>query len=285
VRAQATALACSLPRQKGLPVVRWSAAEIARWLTALGVVVRIAGSTVGRWLAQERIRPWRFHTWQHILDPQAFLQRARPILELYAHARTLLQRGVWVVCSDEKTSIQARQRERKAVPARRGHPVQISPRYEREGAVQLFAGLSVADGRVYSMCRNRKRFVDFQAFLLEVILPEALRRGMHTLALIVDNGTTHAPKQLKGWLQQVIAERGWPLQVQVHWLPPNASWLDQIEIWFSVLQRKLLQPNDFESLQALLKAIDSFVRYYNRTAKPIHWTYTFEKLEQKLGAH
>jgi len=265
--------------------VRWSAAEIARWLTALGVVVRIAGSTVGRWLAQERIRPWRFHTWQHILDPQAFLQRARPILELYAHARTLLQRGVWVVCSDEKTSIQARQRERKAVPARRGHPVQISPRYEREGAVQLFAGLSVADGRVYSMCRNRKRFVDFQAFLLEVILPEALRRGMHTLALIVDNGTTHAPKQLKGWLQQVIAERGWPLQVQVHWLPPNASWLDQIEIWFSVLQRKLLQPNDFESLQALLKAIDSFVRYYNRTAKPIHWTYTFEKLEQKLGAH
>lgn len=285
MRAQATALACSLPRQKGLPVVRWSAAEIARWLTALGVVVRIAGSTVGRWLAQERIRPWRFHTWQHILDPQAFLQRARPILELYAHARTLLQRGVWVVCSDEKTSIQARQRERKAVPARRGHPVQISPRYEREGAVQLFAGLSVADGRVYSMCRNRKRFVDFQAFLLEVILPEALRRGMHTLALIVDNGTTHAPKQLKGWLQQVIAERGWPLQVQVHWLPPNASWLDQIEIWFSVLQRKLLQPNDFESLQALLKAIDSFVRYYNRTAKPIHWTYTFEKLEQKLGAH
>jgi len=265
--------------------VRWSAAEIARWLTALGVVVRIAGSTVGRWLAQERIRPWRFHTWQHILDPQAFLQRARPILELYAHARTLLQRGVWVVCSDEKTSIQARQRERKAVPARRGHPVQISPRYEREGAVQLFAGLSVADGRVYSMCRNRKRFVDFQAFLLEVILPEALRRGMHTLALIVDNGTTHAPKQLKGWLQQVIAERGWPLKVQVHWLPPNASWLDQIEIWFSVLQRKLLQPNDFESLQALLKAIDSFVRYYNRTAKPIHWTYTFEKLEQKLGAH
>jgi transposase len=285
VRAHATALACSRPRQKGLPLVRWSAAEIARWLMALGIVERVAESTVGRWLAQERIRPWRFHTWQHILDPQAFLQRARPILSLYARARALLRQGVWVVCSDEKTSIQARKRERKTVPAGRGHPVHLSPRYERQGAVQLFAGLSVADGRVYSMCRNRKRFVDFQAFLLEEILPEALRRGVHTLALILDNGTTHAPRQLECWLNEVIYERGWPLRVEVDWLPPNASWLDQIEIWFSVLQRKLLQPNDFESLQALVKAIGAFVRYCNRTAKPIHWTYTIEKLEQKLGAH
>jgi transposase len=266
-------------------LVLWSAGEIARWLMALGVVEHIAESTVGRWLAQERIRPWRFHTWQHILDPQAFLQRARPILSLYAQAQALLQQGVWVVCSDEKTSIQARQRERETVPAGRGYPVHLSPRYERQGAIQLFAGLSVADGQVYSMCRNRRRFVDFQAFLLEVILPEALRRGMHTVALILDNGSTHAPQQLEGWLKRVIAERGWSLQVEVHWLPVNASWLDQIEIWFSVLQRKLLQPNDFESLQALVQAIGSFVRYRNRTAKPIHWTYTIEKLEQKLGAH
>ena len=285
VRAQATALACSRPRQKGLPLVRWSAAEIARWLMTLGIVARIAGSTVGRWLAQEQIRPWRFHTWQHILEPQAFLKRARPILSLYEHAHTLLQQGVWVVCSDEKTSIQARKREGGVVPAGRGHPVHLSPRYERQGAVQLFAGLSVADGRIYSMCRNRKRFVDYQAFLLEVILPEAVRRGIHTLALILDNGTTHAPKQLDRWLGEIIHRRGWPLQVEVHWLPPNASWLDQIEIWFSVLQRKLLKPNDFESLQALVKAIESFVRYYNRTAKPIHWTYTIGKLERKLGAH
>ncbi len=206
---------------------------------ALGVVEHIAESTVGRWLAQERIRPWRFHTWQHILDPQAFLQRARPVLS----------------------------------------------RYERQGAIQLFAGLSMADGRVYSMCRNRRHFVDFQAFLLEVILPEALRRGMHTVALILDNGTTHAPQQLDSWLKRVIRERGWSLQVEVHWLPVNASWLNQIEIWFSVLQRKLLQPNDFEGLQAPVKAIGSFVRYRYRTAKPIHWTYTIEKLEQKLGAH
>ena len=278
-------MACGRPRQKGVPLTRWSAAEIARCLIVLGIVARISASTVGRWLAQEKLRPWRFHNWQHILDPKAFLERARPILRLYERAQALLREGVWVVCVDEKTSIQARKREQPTVPAGPGHPSHISPRYERKGAVQLFAVLSVADGSVYGMCRNRKRFVDFQAFLLDVVVPEAVRRGVHTVALILDNGTTHAPKSLIPWLEQQAQSRDWPFTVQVYWLPKNASWLDQIEIWFSILQRKLLTPNDFDSLRALVRDIGSFVRYYNRTAKPIHWTYTVEKLEQKLSAY
>jgi transposase len=285
VRAQATSLACSRPREKGKPLVRWSAAQIAQWLITLGVAACISASTVGRWLAQERIRPWRYHTWQHILDPEAFLARARPVLQLYERAQALLAEGMWIVCTDEKTSIQARKREQPTRPAGRGHPVHVAPRYERKGALQLFAGLSVADGRIYGMCRNRKRFVDYQAFLMQVIIPEALRRGVHILALILDNGPTHAPKQLERWLAAEAQSRGWPLTIKVYWLPNNASWLDQIEIWFSILQRKLLKPNDFESLQALEKAIRSFIRYCDRSAKPIHWTYTVEKLEQKLGAH
>jgi len=268
-----------------MPLARWSASEIARCLVTLGIVTRISASTVARWLAQERIRPWLYHTWQHILDPKAFLARARPVLWLYERAQLLLAEGVWVVCTDEKTSIQARRRERPTKPARRGRPAHITPRYKRKGALQLFAGLSVADGLIYGTCRNRKRFVDYQAFLLTRIIPEALRRGVHTLVLILDNGSTHAPKQLEQWLAKEIQARGWPLRIQVCWLPTNASWLDQIEIWFSVLERKLLKPNDFESLQALEKAIRSFIRYWNRTAKPIHWTYTVQKLEQKLGAH
>jgi len=268
-----------------VPLVRWSAAEIAQRLITLGIVACISASTVARWLAQERLRPWRYHTWQHILDPKTFLARARPVLRLYERAQILLAEGVWVVCTDEKTSIQARKREQSAEPAGPGYPVHITPRYKRKGALQLFAGLSVADGRVYGMCRNRKRFVDYQSFLLTVIIPEALQRGVHTLALVLDNGPTHAPKQLEQWLAKETQTKGWLLKIQVYWLPKNASWLDQIEIWFSILQRKLLNPNDFESLQALEKAIRSFIRYSNRTAKPIHWTYTVEKLEQKLGAH
>ena len=80
-----------------MPLARWSNAEIARRLVALGMVVKIAASTVGRWLAAEKIRPWRYHSWQHILDPQAFLERARPVLRLYERAKDLLKNWTWVV--------------------------------------------------------------------------------------------------------------------------------------------------------------------------------------------
>jgi transposase len=285
VRSQATAVACSQPRQKGVPLVRWSAGEIARRLVALGVVAFVAASTVARWLAQDKIRPWRYHNWQHILAPQAFLERARPVLRLYEKARNLLQTGTWVVCTDEKTSIQAREREQPTRPAQPGKPVLVSPRYKRHGARQLFAALSVADGQVYGQCRERKRFVDFCAFLTEELIPEALRRKVQTLALVLDNGSTHAPKRLEAWLKEYVASLPEKLAVEIYWLPKNASWLDQIEIWFSILQRKLLQPNDFTSVQQLEASIRDFIRMSNETAKPIHWTYTVEKLEQKLGAY
>jgi hypothetical protein len=127
--------------------------------------------------------------------------------------------------------------------------------------------------------------VDFQAFLLAVIIPEALRRGVCTLALILDNGTTHAPKQLERWIEELIEARGWALNIEVYWLLPNASWLDQIEIWFSILQRKLLQPNHFERLGALKLSVLDFIAHYNQAARPIRWSYTVAKLEQKLVAH
>jgi transposase len=278
-------LACSRPCEKGEPFVRWSSAEIAQKLVALGVVVRIAASTVGRWLAQDKIKPWRFHHWQHILDPDLFLERARPILELYNNAQAWWAQGVWIVCADEKTSIQARERPKPPDPAIPGHPVHVSHRYQRRGALHLFGAFSVVDGWVGGVCRQRKRFVDFQAFLLDVVIPEAVRRGVHTVALILDNGTTHAPKQLERWLEEQRQARGWTVAVEVFWLPPNASWLDQIEIWFSILQRKLLQPNHFTSLRALTLAILAFIARHNQTAKPIQWTYTFDKLEKKLGVN
>ncbi len=282
-RAQATALACSLPKQQGRALSRWSLAEIAVQLVSLGMVLSVATSTVWRWLAAEQIKPWRYHNWQHILDPQVFLERARPVLRLYEQAQQLLREGIWVVCADEKTSIQARKLEQPTQPAGVGHPLHVAPRYERKGALQLFAALSVADGQKYAHTADRKRFVDFQTFLLQILIPEALRRGVHTIKLVLDNGPTHAPKQLQGWLQAQIQTNGWPLTIEVVWLPTYASWLDQIEIWFSVLQRKLLQPGNFASLDELAQSIMEFVRCDNLSAKPIHWTYTVEKLEQKLG--
>jgi hypothetical protein len=247
------------------------------------VLPRISASTVGRWLQAERLRPWRYHAWQHIHDPVSFLQRARPVLHAYSQAQALLRQGIWLVSLDEKTSIQAREGEQPPRPARSDKPVLHEARYHRRGARHLFAGLSIADGKVYGTCRQRKCFVDFQAFVQQDIIPEALRRQVQTVILILDNGTTHAPKQLERWLheqEQVCEGR---LHFQVCWLPPNASWLDQIEIWFSLLQRQCLQPNHFLSTNALETALDEYITHYNQTAKPINWTYTVEMLEHKLA--
>jgi DDE superfamily endonuclease len=285
VRAQVTATACSLPRTQDVPLSRWSRAELARRVAAACPAAAVSASTVGRWLAAEKLRPWRYRLWQHIHDPAAFLERARPVLQLYGRAHTLLQEGTWVVCVDEKTSIQARQAEQAPRPARGRHCARLSPRYKRRGARHLIAGLSVADGQVIGQCSARKRFVDFQTFITSILVPEAQRRGVHTIALIVDNGTTHAPKQLERWLHEQAAKQDWGVRFQVSWLPTNASWLDQIEIWFSILQRKLLEPNHFASTDALEQAIADFISYYSQTAKPINWTYTIEKLERKLGSH
>jgi hypothetical protein len=285
VRAQVTATACSLPRTQAVPLSRWSRAELARRVAAACPLAAVSASTVGRWLLAENIRPWRYRMWQHIHDAAAFLSRARPVLRLYAQARPLLQEGKWVICVDEKTSIQARQAEQAPRPTIRRHCARQSPRSKRRGARHLIAGLSVADGQVMGYCTQRKRFVDFQTFIKTVVVPEAHRRGVHTIALILDNGTTHAPKQLERWLREQASQHGWKLTFQLAWLPTNASWLDQIEIWFSVLQRKLLQPNHFTSTDGLEQAITDFINYYNQTAKPINWTYTIEQLERKLGSH
>ncbi len=106
---------------------------------------------------------------------------------------------------------------------------------------------------------------------------------MRTIALVLDNGPTHAPKQLPSFVQELEIASDGKLTMQLYWLPVNASWLDQIEIWFSLLQRKLLLPNHFSSLDELEHTIADFITHYNQTAKPLKWSYTVEQLEHKLA--
>lgn len=267
-----------------MPVSRWSHAELAAALVRSGAVASIATSTVWRWLDAEQIKPWQHHLWQRPIDP-FFVERARVVLDLYQRADALMKSGVWVVCADEKTSIQARERIHPVDPVVPGHPAHVASRYTRRGALQLFAGLSVADGKVYGCCRARRCFVDFQAFFLEVLAKEALRRKVKEVRLILDNGSTHAPKQLEGWLAEQQRENSWPFVVRVSWLPRYASWLDQIEIWFSVLQRKVLTPNHFPNLEELSRRIMAFIEHHNRSARPIEWSYTVTQMEAKFGTN
>jgi len=277
-RAQITALACSAPREYGKPWRRWSGEKLAQVAVEQQMVLRISPGTIRTWLRQDKIKPWRYHSWQHSTDPR-FVDKAVPVLDLYEHAPALAAQGEAVVCSDEKTSIQARQRVSPTQAAAPGWPVHLADRYKRMGAVQLFCALVVASGVTFARTRGGKKFTDFKAFLLE-LLQSALCAGLKVVHLILDNGSTHAPKQLGPW----IASLDLSLAVKIYWLPTHASWLDQVEIIFSKVQRDVLTPNDFPSTLALEKDLQHYFADLNGHPKPIQWTYTKTKLLAKFGA-
>jgi transposase len=276
-RTQVVALACTAPRQHGKPWQRWSGEKLAQVAVEHQIVERIAPSTIRTWLRQDKIKPWRYHSWQRSTDPQ-FVERATPVLDLYAQAPTLQAQDELTVCTDEKTSIQARQRVAPTKAAAPGAVLQIADRYKRMGALQLFCALVVASGLTFAQTRTTKKFADFQAFLL-AFFHSALCAGIKVLHLILDNGPTHAPKQLGTWLASLELA----FEVRVYWLPIHASWLDQVEIIFSKVQRDLLTPSDFPSLVALERDLTAYFADLNAHPKPINWTYTKTQLLAKFA--
>lgn len=277
-RAQVVAMACSAPRQGGKPWQRWSGEQLAQVAVERQIVAAIAPSTVRRWLRADKIKPWRYHSWQHSTDPQ-FVEKATPVLDLYARAPALQGHGELTVCADEKTSIQARQRLPPTKAPAPGAVGQVADRYKRMGALQLFCALVVASGRTFAQTRTAKKFVDFQAFL-HAFFQSTLCAGITVLHLILDNGPTHAPKQLGAWLASLELA----FEVRLYWLPTHASWLDQVEILFSKVQRDLLTPSDFPSLAALEQDLMAYFAELNTHPKPIQWTYTKTALLAKFAA-
>ena len=277
-RTQIVALACSAPRQHGKPWQRWSGEKLAQVAVEEQIVAAIAPGTIRGWLRADKIKPWRYHSWQHSTDPQ-FVEKATPVLDLYAQASALHADGELTVCTDEKTSIQARQRVTATKAAAPGEVLQVADRYKRMGALQLFRALVVASGLTFAQTRTSKKFVDFKAFL-QAFFQSALCVGVNVVHLILDNGPTHAPKQLGTWLASLELA----FEVRIYWLPKYASWLDQVEIIFSKVQRDLLTPTDFPSLVALERDLTAYFADLNTHPKPIKWTYTKTKLLAKFGA-
>ena len=275
-RAQVVALACSAPRQYGKPWQRWSGEKLAQVAVEQHLVATIAPGTIRRWLRADKIKPWRYHSWQHSTDPQ-FVEKAGPVLDLYTQAPARQAHGELTVCADEKTSIQARQRVTPTKAAAPGAVLQVADRYKRMGALQLFCALVVASGLTFAQTRTTKKFVDFKAFL-QAFFQSTLCTGVKILHLILDNGPTHAPKQLGAWLAALEL----PFEVHLYWLPKYASWLDQVEIIFSKVQRDLLTPNDFPSLVALERDLTAYFAELNTHPKPIKWTYTKTQLLAKF---
>ena len=277
VSAQVTALACTLPQASGRPLSRWSSAELAQEVTARGIVKRIAACTIRRWLRQERIRPWQYRSWQKPTDPR-FLQKATIVLRLYQQAAQLARRHQVIVCADEKTCMQALTMTGGVEAAEAGRTLRVGCRYKRHGILNLFAALLVHTGETMVRCWERKRFIEFQSFL-RMLFGSLWCQGIAVLHLILDNGPTHAPQQIEAWIESLHL----PFRVRVHWLPINASWLDQVEIVFSPLQRKTLTPTHFRDKQELKTRVLKFFGERNKHPRPIRWSYTADDLRRHLN--
>jgi len=275
--AEIKALACALPAEQGLPLSRWSSAEIAREAVQRGIVAQISGTTVWRWLSQDAIRPWNYRSWIVRRDPR-FRAKAGPILDLYEGRwqGQLLEPGDIVVCADEKPSIQARRRIARTRPAAAGRGQLVEHEYERKGALCYLAAWDVRRAKIHDRCAPKDGIVPFDALIEQFMTIEPYRSAPRVF-VIVDNGSAHRGKRSIDRLQGA-----WPNLILVH-TPVHASWLNQCEIYFSVVQRKALQPNDFADLDALEAHLLAFGRRYEQIAAPFQWKFTRHDLDVLLN--
>jgi len=274
--AEVKALACELPSERGVALSRWSSAEIAREAVKRGIVAEISGATVWRWLCQDAIRPWNYRSWIFPRDPD-FARKAGRILDLYEGRweGQRLEPGDFVVCADEKPSIQARRRIHATLPATPGDGQKVEHEYERKGALCYLAAWDARRARIFDRCAPKDGIEPFGQ-LVEQFMSIAPYASAQRVFVIVDNGSAHRGKRSIDRLQGA-----WPNLIVVH-TPVHASWLNQAEIYFSVVQRKALQPNDFEDLDALERQLLAFGRHYEQIATPFEWKFTRRDLERLL---
>jgi hypothetical protein len=273
---QVKALACELPSQNGQPLSRYSGADLVREITARGWVASISGRTVWRWLDQDAIRPWQHRSWIFPRDPQ-FQAKAERVLDLYQGfwQGNPLDAGDFVISADEKTSIQARLRLHPTLPPQPGRAMRVEFEYERGGALAYLAAWDVRQAKIFGRCESTTGIEPFGRLVQQVMQQKPYRRARRVF-WIVDNGSSHRGAAAVRRLQKRYSNL-----VLVH-LPVHASWLNQVEIYFSVVQRKVLTPNDFTSLSQVAQRLLAFQELYEQSAKPFEWKFTRDDLRELL---
>lgn len=269
------ALACELPATYGLPLSRFSRRDIAREVVRQGIVATISDRTVGRWLSADAIRPWAHRSWISRRDPE-FSAKAARVLDLYH--RVWEEMALWpneyVLSADEKTSIQARGRAGAGLPGP-GRVRRVESDYDRGGALAYIAAWDVHRAKVFGLCRPTTGIDSFNA-LLDLVMTQEPYRSAARVFWVVDNGSSHRGQAATN---RTVAR--YPNIILVH-TPVHASWLNQIEIYFSVVHRKVLTPNEFTDLVAAEAALLEFQPYYESTAHPFAWNYTRRDLQRTL---
>jgi transposase len=276
-RALVVALACERPAERGVPLSRYSLSELtAEAAAVLGTDGGPSRSSVWRWLMQDALRPWRYQNWIFPRD-EHFLELAGPVLDLYAcrWQGQPLRTDEYVLSADEKTSIQARRRLRSTLPPRPHHAARVEHEYERQGAVQYLAAWDVHHAVVFGRCEPKTGKAAFGR-LVDQVMDQEPYRSARRVFWIVDNGSSHRGQRAADELR--VRQ---PRIVVVH-TPVHASWLNQIELYFSILQRKVLTPNDLDNLADLIERIHAFGERYSTLGKLFNWTLTRQQLERRL---
>jgi hypothetical protein len=269
-------VACEPPTQRDQPLSRYSLADLVQVLAQDPTVGPLTRSTVWRILDRDALRPWRYRLWIFPRDP-AFAEKAGRVLDLYAGewAGVPLGPDDYVLSADEKTSIQARARCYPSRPPRPGHAQQIEFEYERRGAVQYLAAWDVRRAQVFGRCEAQTGIVPFGRLVAQVMNQEPYRSAARVFWL-VDNGSSH-----RGAAAVHRLQGAYPNLILVH-LPIHASWLNQIEIYFSIIQRKVLTPNDFPTVTAVADRLRAFEQRMNAAPQPFAWQFTRADLESRL---
>jgi hypothetical protein len=276
VVAEVKAIACELPATRGVPISRWSLAELRAEVIASGLAAEVSTATVRRWLDEDAIKPWRHRSWVFPRDPD-FAAKATRVLDLYARVvqGQALGSGEYVISADEKTSIQARCRCHPTLPPGRSRVMRVEHEYDRGGALAYLAAWDVHRGRLFGRCEPTTGIEPFGRLVAQVMTVEPYCSAERVF-WVVDNGSSHRGRASVDRLQGE-----WANLRLVH-LPVHASWLNQIEIYFSVVQRKVVAPNDFTDLAEVEARLLAFQHRYEQTAAPFDWHFTRSDLDRLL---
>ena len=266
-------MACEVVAETKEPLSRQSLADLVRRAqTTSGK--KISRTTVWRMLHEAAIKPWQYEHWIFPRDPR-FAEKAGPILDLYAGKWEGKQLGPkdYVLCMDEKTSIQARQRCHEETPpkSKGKQKRRIEPEYKRKGALQYLAAWDVHRGIVLGRCEAKTGIKPFGR-LVDQVLEQEPYHDAERLFFVVDNGSSH-----RGQTSVERMRRRNKKIILVH-TPVHASWLNQVEIYFSIIQRKVLTPNDFANVGAIRLRLALYEQLSNRTPKPFAWKFTRQDL-------
>lgn len=240
-------------------------------------MAQISGSTIWRWLDADAIRPWSRRSWIFPRDPR-FAERATPVLDLYHRQWDGRPLGDddFVISADEKTQLQLRERRHPCTPAGPRRPIRVEHEYRRHGTCAYQAAWDVHEARLFGHVVERSTSAAFDQLVADVMLQEPYASA-HRVFWIVDNGGIH-----RGQASIQRLQGQWSNLRLIH-LPVHASWLNQIEIYFSILQRKAWIPDDCASLEAARDRILGFQAHYQAIAQPFTWTFTRQDLNNLIA--